>query len=59
MTAVLLGAPYAHADEELATAALRGMNPAAYGGADLVTLAADGSVRQLLQPRSLPWEQAR
>ena len=59
MTAVLLGAPYAHADEELATAALRGMNPAVYGGADLVALAADGGVRQLLQPRSLPWEQAR
>ena len=59
MTAVLLGAPYAHAEEELATAALRGMNSAAWSGADLVALAADGAVRQLLQPRSLPWERAR
>ena len=59
MTAVLLGAPYAHAGEELATAALRGMNSAVWGGADLVALAADGAVRQLLQPRSLPWERAQ
>ena len=40
-----------------ATAALRGMSPAAYGGVDLVVLVADGTVRQLLQPRSLPWEE--
>ena len=56
MTALVLGAPLAHLDEEMATAALRGMNPATYGGVDLVALVADGAVRQVLQPRSLPWE---
>ncbi len=56
MTALLLGAPLGHIEEEMATAALRGMSPAAYGGVDLVALVADGTVRQLLQPRSLPWE---
>ena len=53
-----LGAPLAHLGDEMATTALRGMNPATYGGVDLITLAADGSVRQVLQPRSLPWETA-
>ena len=56
MTALVLGAPLAHLDEAIATAALRGMNPATYGGVDLVALVADGAVRQVLQPRSLPWE---
>ena len=59
MTAVLIGAPLAHIGEELVTASLRGMSPAAYGGTDLVALVADGSVRQVLQPRSLPWETQR
>ena len=58
LTALVLGAPLAHLGEEMATAALRGMSPAAYGGTDLIALAADGAVRQLLQPRSLPWEGA-
>ena len=40
----------------MATTALRGMSPATYGGVDLIALVADGAVRQLLQPRSLPWE---
>ena len=56
MTALVLGAPHGHIEDELATAALRGMSPAVYGGVDLVVLVADGSVRQVLQPRSLPWE---
>jgi hypothetical protein len=55
---VLLGA-LAHVRDELATAALRGMNPAAYGGLDLIVLVADASVRQVLQPRALPWEAPR
>jgi hypothetical protein len=33
------------------------MNPALYGALDMVVLIADGNVRQVLQPRSLPWEQ--
>ena len=59
MTAVLIGAPLAHIGEEIVTAALRGMSPTAYGGTDLIALVADGSVRQVLQPRSLPWETQR
>ena len=58
LTALALGAPLAHIGEEMATAALRGMSPAAYGDVDLVALVADGQVRQLLQPRSLPWGEA-
>ncbi len=57
-TLVLVGA-LAHVKDELATAALRGMNPAAYGGLDLIAVVADGGVRQVLQPRSLPWEAQR
>ncbi len=48
-----------HLKEELATAALRGMNPAAYGGIDLIAIAGDGAMRQVLQPRALPWEATR
>lgn len=55
---VLVGA-LAHMEDELVTAALKGMNPASYGALDLIVLVADGSVRQVLQPRSLPWEQER
>jgi hypothetical protein len=55
---ILVGA-LAHIEEELVTAALKGMNPATYGALDLIVLVADGSVRQVLQPRSLPWEQER
>lgn len=55
---VLLGA-LAHMDDELVTAALKGMNPAKYGALDLIVLVADGAVRQVLQPRSLPWERER
>jgi hypothetical protein len=46
-------------EDELVTAALKGMNPATYGALDLIVLVADGSVRQVLQPRTLPWEQER
>ena len=52
---ILVGA-LAHLKDELATAALRGMNPALYGALDLIAIVADGGVRQVLQPRSLPWE---
>jgi hypothetical protein len=55
---ILIGA-LAHMEDELVTSALRGMNPAAYGSLDLIVFVADGSVRQVLQPRSLPWEQER
>lgn len=58
LTAVALLTPLAHLGDEMATAALRGMSPAAYTGIDLITLGADGSMRQVLQPRSLPWETA-
>ena len=53
---LLLVASPAHIGDEMATAALRGMSPTAYGSLDLIALAGDGQVRQVLQPRSLPWE---
>lgn len=56
-SALVLLAPLAHIEDEMATAALRGMNPTAYGTIDLIVLIADGQVRQVLQPRNLPWEQ--
>ena len=49
----------AHLKDELATAALRGMNPMAYSALDLIAIVADAGVRQVLQPRSLPWEASR
>ena len=52
---VLVGS-VAHMEDEMATTALRGMNPALYAALDLIALVADGRVRQVLQPRSLPWE---
>jgi hypothetical protein len=55
---VVVGA-FAHIKDELVTSSLRGMNPALYGTLDMVVLVADGAVRQVLQPRSLPWEEAR
>ncbi|MSQ41524.1 MAG: hypothetical protein EXR65_00570 [Dehalococcoidia bacterium] len=55
LAALLLVGALAHIDDELATAALRGMSPALYGALDLIALVADGRVRQVLQPRSLPW----
>lgn len=51
--------PFAHIGDEIVTASLRGMNPALYTALDLVVVIADGTVRQVLQPRSLPWEQGR
>ncbi len=52
---VLVGS-VAHMEDEMATTALKGMNPALYASLDLIALVADGRVRQVLQPRSLPWE---
>jgi hypothetical protein len=51
--------PFAHLEDETVTASLRGMNPALYTALDLIVLVADGGVRQVLQPRTLPWEQGR
>ena len=56
LTALLVIGSFAHMADERVTAALRGMNPTAYGGLDLMALVADGQVRQVLQPRALPWE---
>ena len=42
--------------DELFTTSLKSMNPQLYGNLDLILLVADGSVRQILKPRSLPWE---
>lgn len=56
LSVLLLVGSYAHIEDERVTAGLRGMNPTLYGGIDLIALVADGQVRQVLQPRSLPWE---
>jgi hypothetical protein len=53
---LVLLAPLAHLEDEMVTAALRGMSPAAYGTIDLIVLVADGRVREVLQPRRVPWE---
>ncbi len=55
LAVLLVVTALAHVEQELVTAALRGMSPAIYGSLDLIALAADGQVRQVLQPRSLPW----
>ncbi len=55
LSALLLVGALAHIEDERVTAALRGMNPTAYGGLDLIVLVGDGQVRQVLQPRKLPW----
>ncbi len=59
LTVLVVVTAVAHLKDELVTASLRGMNPAVYGALDLVVVVADGGVRQVLQPRSLPWEQGR
>lgn len=59
LSVLVVVAALAHLSDELVTTSLRGMNPAAYGVLDLIVLVADGQVRQVLQPRTLPWEQPR
>lgn len=56
LAALVLAAPVAHMTEERVTAALRGMNPGTYAQIDLIAIVGDGQVRQVLQPRTLPWE---
>ena len=51
--------PFGHLKDETVTASLRGMNPALYTALDLIVLVADGAVRQVLRPRSLPWQPDR
>lgn len=58
-TALVLAGALAHLKDDLATPALRGMNPTTYSPVDLIALVADGGVRQVLQPRALPWEATR
>lgn len=59
LAALAVIGPFGHLKEELVTASLRGMNPALYTALDLIVVVADGGVRQVLQPRSLPWEPSR
>jgi hypothetical protein len=42
-------------DRELVTQALRDMSPASYASVDQIVLVADGLVREILQPRTVPW----
>ncbi|MDA1010596.1 MAG: hypothetical protein DWG80_03585 [Chloroflexi bacterium] len=59
LSALAVVGPFGHLKEETVTASLRGMNPALYTALDLIVVVAAGSVRQVLQPRSLPWEPDR
>ena len=56
LAVLLLVSSVGHMEDEMATTALKGMNPALYASLDLIALVADGRVRQVLQPRSLPWD---
>lgn len=56
MSVLVIVAPLAHLADERVTPALRGMSPASYAAIDLIVLVTDGLVRQVLQPRALPWD---
>jgi hypothetical protein len=55
--ALVVHAPYARIDQEGATTAMRGYDPASYSGIDFVCLASDGVIKPLIQPPPalLPW----
>jgi hypothetical protein len=59
--ALVVLAPYARIEQEGATTALRGYDPASYSGIDFVCLAADGLIKPLIQPPAnlLPWASVR
>ena len=52
---ILLIGAFGHMEDEMVTVALRGMNPTSYSTVALIALVTDGRVREILQPRSLPW----
>ncbi len=54
---IVLGAA-TYAEEEKLSWALRGMDPALYGGYDIIAIVADGLVKILLEPPrdTLPWD---
>lgn len=56
--ALLILAATTYASEEKVSWALRGMDPALYGGYDLIAVLADGVAKVLLQPgrAALPWD---
>lgn len=56
MSVLVLLTSVTHMKDELFTTSLKSMNPQLYGNLDLILLVADGTVRQILKPRSLPWE---
>jgi hypothetical protein len=53
----LSSSAYARIEQEGATTALRGYDPAVYSGIDFIVLAADGVIKPLIQPapNHLPW----
>jgi hypothetical protein len=54
-------APYARIEQEGATTALRGYDPALYSGIDFICLSADGVIKPLIQPMAgaVPWAVAK
>jgi hypothetical protein len=59
--ALVVLAPYARIEQEGATTALRGYDPALFTGIDFICLAADGLIKPLIQPPAgvVPWVGAR
>ncbi|MEK7246877.1 MAG: hypothetical protein AAB092_00230 [Chloroflexota bacterium] len=55
--ALVVLAPYARIEQEGATTALRGYDPALFTGIDFICLAADGVIKLLIQPAAgvAPW----
>jgi hypothetical protein len=55
--ALVVLAPYARIEQEGATTALRGYDPALFTGIDFICLAADGLIKPLIQPAAgiAPW----
>ena len=56
MNVLVVTTAVTHIDQELVTTAIKGMSPTMYGMLDLVVVVADGELRQVLQPRALPWD---
>lgn len=55
LRAIILLGPYPYIDQEGATTALRGYDPATYSNLDFVCLASDGRVKALVESPLLPW----
>ncbi|MGH9200071.1 MAG: hypothetical protein ACRD2A_02405 [Vicinamibacterales bacterium] len=53
LRALVVIGPYSRVEQEGATTAMRGYDPALYSGIDFICLVADGLVKPLIQPRTV------